>query len=355
MIGFIDDYRGAYGVEPISRVLKMPRPPITLTTRGGVALRRRRRASSGMQRCAWRMGAVFDENFEVYGVRKVWRQLVREGEDVGPLHGGPAYAQNGLAGRHSWKTREDDDQRQGRAMPAGPREPPVPGAAPERAVWGLGLYIRRHLGGLRLRGVKVIDAYARRIVGWRVSRSAHAGFVLDALEQALHDRRPVFQAAAACPSQRQGQPDRLDQIHRAPRRGRPRTLRGQRRRQLRQCLGRNDQRSLQGRGDPTGAALGVLWKPSSTPRSNGWTGSTTGGFSSPSATSRPPRLKPPTMPNSRNRLWPRLNSTQIASGVFVRGGSYRICVVGNRHPVGNSAQIFRLCVCSQCQLHSISY
>ena len=37
----------------------------------------------------------------------------------------------------------------------------------------------------------VIDAYARRIVGWRVSRTAHAGIVLDALEQALHDRRPV--------------------------------------------------------------------------------------------------------------------------------------------------------------------
>jgi len=37
----------------------------------------------------------------------------------------------------------------------------------------------------------VIDAYARRIVGWRVSRTAHAGFVLDALEQALHERRPV--------------------------------------------------------------------------------------------------------------------------------------------------------------------
>ena len=37
----------------------------------------------------------------------------------------------------------------------------------------------------------VIDAYARRIVGWRVSRTAHAGFVLDALEQALHARRPA--------------------------------------------------------------------------------------------------------------------------------------------------------------------
>jgi transposase InsO family protein len=37
----------------------------------------------------------------------------------------------------------------------------------------------------------VIDTFARRIVGWRVSRTAQASFVLDALEQALHDRRPV--------------------------------------------------------------------------------------------------------------------------------------------------------------------
>jgi len=37
----------------------------------------------------------------------------------------------------------------------------------------------------------VIDVSARRIVGWRVFRSAHAGFILDALEQALHDRRPL--------------------------------------------------------------------------------------------------------------------------------------------------------------------
>jgi putative transposase len=37
----------------------------------------------------------------------------------------------------------------------------------------------------------VIDTYARRIVGWRVSRTAHTGFVLDALEQALHERQPV--------------------------------------------------------------------------------------------------------------------------------------------------------------------
>jgi hypothetical protein len=42
----------------------------------------------------------------------------------------------------------------------------------------------------------VIDAYARRIVGWRVSRTAHASFVLDALDQALHDRRPVVAEAS---------------------------------------------------------------------------------------------------------------------------------------------------------------
>ena len=47
----------------------------------------------------------------------------------------------------------------------------------------------------------VIDTYARRIVGWRVSRTAHASFVLDALEQALHDRRPV-QSQRARPPQR---------------------------------------------------------------------------------------------------------------------------------------------------------
>ncbi len=40
-------------------------------------------------------------------------------------------------------------------------------------------------------GAFVIDAFARRIVGWRASRTAYAGFVLDALDQALHDRRPV--------------------------------------------------------------------------------------------------------------------------------------------------------------------
>jgi transposase InsO family protein len=51
----------------------------------------------------------------------------------------------------------------------------------------------------------VIDAYARRIVGWRVSRTAHAGFVLDALEQALHARRPVHRGGLVHHSDRDSQ------------------------------------------------------------------------------------------------------------------------------------------------------
>lgn len=68
---------------------------------------------------------------------------------------------------------------------------------------GQRLHLCRDLEGLRLPSghalepvagkpsTFVIDAYARKIVGWRVSTTAHAGFVLDALEQAVHDRRPA--------------------------------------------------------------------------------------------------------------------------------------------------------------------
>jgi transposase InsO family protein len=51
----------------------------------------------------------------------------------------------------------------------------------------------------------VIDAYARRIIGWRVSRMAHASFVLDALEQALHERRPTHRGGLVHHSDRGSQ------------------------------------------------------------------------------------------------------------------------------------------------------
>ena len=75
-------------------------------------------------------------------------------------------------------------------MPAGQGEPPVPRAGAQHASRVSDFtYVATWKGFVYV--AFVIDAFARRIVGWRVSTSAHAGFVLDALEQAVHERRPA--------------------------------------------------------------------------------------------------------------------------------------------------------------------
>ena len=189
MIGFIDDYRGAYGVEPICRVLK-----IAPSTYHAHDARRRRpeTAPPRVQRDAAlrvEIRRVFDENFEVYGVRKVWRQLVREGEDVACCTVARLMRRMGLQGvirGRRVKTTISD-----KAAPCPLDRVNRQFRAPRPNVLWVSdfTYVATWAGFVYV--AFVIDAYARRIVGWRVSRSAHAGFVLDALEQALHDRRPV--------------------------------------------------------------------------------------------------------------------------------------------------------------------
>jgi putative transposase len=82
MIAFVDDHRGAYGVEPICRVL-----PIAPSTYHAHVARRAdpaRLSARAKRDAALRpeVQRVFGENFGVYGVRKVWRQVTREGHDV---------------------------------------------------------------------------------------------------------------------------------------------------------------------------------------------------------------------------------------------------------------------------------
>ena len=189
MIGFIDDHRGAYGVEPICRVLKIA--PSTYHAHDA----RRRRPDTAPPRvkrdAALRVEIrrVFDENFEVYGVRKVWRQLVREGEDVARCTVARLMRTMGLQGvirGRRVKTTISD-----KAAPCPLDRVNRQFRAPRPNVLWVSdfTYVATWAGFVYV--AFVIDAYARRIVGWRVSRSAHAGFVLDALEQALHDRRPV--------------------------------------------------------------------------------------------------------------------------------------------------------------------
>ena len=132
---------------------------------------------------------VFDENFQVYGARKVWRQLVREGDDVARCTVARLMRRMGLQGvirgRRVRTTISD------KAAPCPLDRVNRQFRAPRPNVLWVSdfTYVATWAGFVYV--AFVIDAYARRIVGWRVSRSAHAGFVLDALEQALHDRRPV--------------------------------------------------------------------------------------------------------------------------------------------------------------------
>ena len=189
MIGFIDDYRGVYGVEPICRVLKIA--PSTYHAHDA----RRRRPDTALPRVqrdaalSVEIRRVFDENFQVYGVRKVWRQLVREGEDVARCTVARLMRRMGLQGvirgRRVRTTISDN------AAPCPLDRVNRQFRAPRPNVLWVSdfTYVATWAGFVYV--AFVIDAYARRIVGWRVSRSAHAGFVLDALEQALHDRRPV--------------------------------------------------------------------------------------------------------------------------------------------------------------------
>jgi putative transposase len=189
---FIDEHRETYGVEPICRVL-----PIAPSTYHAHAARRAdpsKRSDRARRDAELRpeIQRVWDENFQVYGVRKVWRQLNREGIAVARCTVARLMGAMGLAGAVRGKAMKTT-----RSDPAAPcpedRVNRAFSAPRPNALWLSDFtYVATWAGFVYV--ALVIDAFARRIVGWRVSRSMQAQFVLDALEQALHDRRPVQDA-----------------------------------------------------------------------------------------------------------------------------------------------------------------
>ncbi|WP_156948677.1 IS3 family transposase [Bradyrhizobium sp. WSM1417] len=203
MIAFIDDHRGAHGVEPICKVL-----PIAPSTYHAHVAKRRdpaKLSARGRQdaRLKIEVRRVFDENFRVYGVRKVWRQLKREGFDVARCTVSRLMRDMGLQGvirGKPVKTTSSD-----KAAPCPLDHVNRQFKAPRPNVLWLSdfTYVATWTGFVYV--AFVIDAYARRIVGWRASRTAHASFVLDALEQALHDRRPVHRGGLVHHSDRGSQ------------------------------------------------------------------------------------------------------------------------------------------------------
>lgn len=189
MISFIDEYRSVLGVEPICRLL--PIAPSTYyevvakrTDVGRLSARARRDMAMKIE-----IRRVFNENFQVYGVRKVWRQLQREGFDVARCTAARLMRVMGLQGIIRGKPVKATVSDKAAPCPLDRVNRQFCAPAPNMLWLSDFTYVATWQGFVYV--AFVIDAFARRIVGWRASRTAHAGFVLDALDQALHDRRPV--------------------------------------------------------------------------------------------------------------------------------------------------------------------
>ncbi len=189
MLGFIDAHRGDYGVEPICKVL--PIAPSTVrrhTARAAepAKLSARAQRDAGLKADIRR---VFDENFQVYGVRKVWRQLQRESIQVARCTVARLMREMGLRGAIRGKRVKTTIADKALPCPLDRVNRQFRADRPNQLWLSDFTYVSTWSGFVYV--AFIIDAFARRIVGWRVSRTADAGFVLDALEQALHQRRPV--------------------------------------------------------------------------------------------------------------------------------------------------------------------
>ncbi|WP_422051114.1 IS3 family transposase [Sphingomonas leidyi] len=189
MIAFIDDHRDAYGVEPICRVL--PIAPSTYHERVAQRQDPTRLSARARQDAALKpeVARVFAENFAVYGVRKVWRQMMREGFPIARCTVARLMREMGLAGVIRGKPVRTTTSDKAAPCPLDRVNRRFYAPAPNMLWVSDFTYVATWAGFVYV--AFVIDTYARRIVGWRASRTAHASFVLDALEQALHDRQPT--------------------------------------------------------------------------------------------------------------------------------------------------------------------
>ena len=189
MISFIDDQREAHGGEMICKLL-----PIASSTYYSHKARQREpaRHSARARRdaeFAERIGRIHTENYSVYGARKVWRQLRREGEDVARCTVERLMRGKGLQGVVRGKGVRTTISDRKTPCPQDKVNRTFVADRPNRLWVADFTYVATWAGFVYV--AFVIDVFARRIVGWRVSRSAKTPFVLDALEQALCDRQPV--------------------------------------------------------------------------------------------------------------------------------------------------------------------
>jgi len=186
MIAFIDDHREVYGVEPVCRVI-----PLAPSTYYEAKARERgsARGPARTQRDAVLregIGRVWQANRRVYGVRKVWRQLAREGITTARCTVARLVRAGGLEGvvrgRRIRTTMPE-------ALADRPQDLVERAFRAERPnqLWVADFtYVATWRGMVYV--AFVIDVISRRIVGWRASASMRTDLALDALEQAVYDR-----------------------------------------------------------------------------------------------------------------------------------------------------------------------
>ena len=188
MRSFVDEHRDAFGVEPICRQLQIAPSGY----RRHVALRRSPEQRSQRVRrdeaLVPEVERVWQANLQVYGADKVWRQLNREGVVVARCTVERLMRRQGLRGVMRGKVVRTTISDSKAPCPLDRVNRQFKAERPNQLWVSDFTYVSTWQGWLYV--AFVIDVFARRIVGWRVSSSMHTDFVLDALEQALYARQP---------------------------------------------------------------------------------------------------------------------------------------------------------------------
>ena len=186
MILFVDGHREDYGVEPICA--ELPIAPSTYYEQKArqadpsrLPARARRDAVLSEQ-----IELVWDESRKLYGARKVWRQLRREGVEVARSTVERLMRRLGIAGATRGRKPRTTIPDELALRPADLVQRDFTATRPNQ-LWVADLtYVATWAGFVYV--AFVIDAFSRRIVGWRASRSLRSDLALDALEQALYAR-----------------------------------------------------------------------------------------------------------------------------------------------------------------------
>jgi putative transposase len=187
MIAFIDDHRKTYGVEPICRVL-----PIAPSTYFRCKAEQRdptRRSARAQRDAVLRaiIARIWNEHHRVYGPRKVWKQMGREGLHEARCRVRRLMREMRLAGAvrgRAWTTTTDSASNADQPRDLVDRH--FTATRPNQLWVADFTYVATWRGFVYV--AFVIDIFARRIVGWRVSSSLRTDFVLDALDQAIYER-----------------------------------------------------------------------------------------------------------------------------------------------------------------------